>query len=326
MRLNFTLSVFLMLLTPVSFANTTDTKGKNPDRELVWLSVDKDKLRASLYTLPHFPGDPVLLQTFRIAIGKEKGDKVRQGDMKTPEGIYFTLYHVAEEDLQARERALGEKKYGRLAIPLDFPNIIDRMDGKTGNGIWLHGAGDDNRIASENVTEGCVAFYNDDIVKLKNWLVPQQGVVLISSDTKTVNRAEDRKSVHELTETWHQSWGNRDLKTYINFYSPRFEHEGKNKAAYEKYKSRVFRSYKDVNLKTSTLRVLTHEKYAIAIMNQTFKGDDRYHSQGRKVLYWQKENNEWKIVRETFAKISLSKLDISQPNLQTLGPVLSQKP
>jgi len=287
--------------------------------ELVWLSVVKDSLSATLYTLPSFPEEPVGLRTFRIAIGKEKGDKLRQGDNKTPEGIYFILSHVPEQQLRV-------SKYGRVAVPLDFPNLVDQISGKTGYGIWLHGAGDDNRIAAENVTEGCIAFYNDDIVKLKNWLVPKQGIVLISADNKQVNDVQDRKELVALTEDWFDSWAKRDLKRYMNFYSKNFKYQGKNKNAYENYKKRVFRSYESISLNTTTLRVLSHPKYAVAIMNQSFQGDDRYKSQGRKVLYWQKEDNEWKIIRETFDETSLSKLSLSEPNLQSLRPILTQKP
>jgi murein L,D-transpeptidase YafK len=285
---------------------------KDEEKELVWLSVDKENLRATLYTLPIFPENPVPLQSFRIAIGKEKGDKLRQGDNKTPEGIYFTVAHVPEHSLIVQ-------KYGRLALALDFPNLMDSLEEKTGYGIWLHGAGDDNRIAAENVTEGCVAFYNDDIVKLKHWLVPKQGLVLISHDAKHVNDLQERKEVHNLTQSWFQSWRERDLKKYIEFYSDRFEYEEKNKRAYEKYKSRVFRSYKNMTLTQSTLRVLSHPKYTVSVMNQSFNGDDRYISTGRKVLYWQKEAQGWKIVRETFLDISMQKLDLSDSKRHSLG-------
>jgi murein L,D-transpeptidase YafK len=286
--------------------------------ELVWLSVEKDSLRATLYTLPAYPKEPVPLQSFRIAIGKEKGDKVRQGDRKTPEGIYFAKPHVPERNLYV-------PKYGRLAVPLDFPNPLDHMLGKSGHGIWLHGAGDDNRIAAENVTEGCVAFYNNDIVKLKNWLIPDQGIVLISSDGKNVNSKQDLKDVSDRTRKWFENWQNRDLETYIDFYSEGFDYVGKNKAAYKNYKSRIFRSYKVMTLKTTTLRVLVHPKYAVAVMNQKFQGDRHYKSEGRKVLYWQKEDNQWKIVRETFSTESLSKRDLSEDSLQSLRPMLTQK-
>lgn len=314
-----TFRVFVLTLCFVSSTLFAEIKREPLEDELVWLSVEKNALRATLYTLPSFPKEPVSLQSFRIAIGREKGDKIRQGDNRTPEGIYFTLSHVPEENLRVN-------KYGRVAVPLDFPNLLDQIEGKTGYGIWLHGAGDDNRIAAENVTEGCIAFYNDDIVKLKKWLVPKQGIVLIAPDNTNVNQMQDRKEVVELTQQWFDSWSKRDVKRYIGFYSDRFKYDGKSKKAYEKYKTRVFRSYDSIHLKTTTLRVLSHPKYAVAVMNQTFRGDDRYRSQGRKVLYWQKEGTHWKIVRETFAHISLNKLSLSEHDLQTLRPILTQKP
>ncbi len=303
----------------LAFASPVVPESKSLADELIWLFVEKDSLRATLLTLPPLPLEPVALQSFRIAVGKEKGDKMRQGDHRTPEGIYFTLSHVPEQRLFV-------PKYGRVAVPLDFPNLLDQMDGRTGYGIWLHGAGNDNRIAAENVTEGCVAFYNDDIVKLKNWLVPQQGIVMISQDGKNVNAQLDRKEVGEFTEKWFTAWTNRNLTDYLSFYSKEFHHEGRNRQQFEKYKSRVFASYKTMNVVTTTLRVLTHPKYAVAIMNQTFKGDHRFHSQGRKVLYWRKEQGEWKITRETFSKTSLNKHNLSEHNLRSLRPLLTQKP
>lgn len=298
--------VFCFVFGQNIFAKETKS---SEERELVWLLVDKEKLSATLYTLPLFPKDPVSLQTFRIAIGKQRGDKNKRGDNKTPEGIYFTQHY---------RQNLYVKKYGNLAIPLDFPNVMDVMDNKTGYGIWLHGEGEENRVEAANVTQGCVAFYNNDILKLKSWLVPKQGMVLIAPDSKDVNLHEDRKQVHELTEQWIDSWSKRDLDRYMSFYSDKFSSERKNKAQYEKYKSRVFKSYKDMKVSMRTLRVLTHPKYAIAVMNQNFNGDNHYVSNGRKVLYWQKEAGSWKIVRETFADVSLSKLELTEANLNNL--------
>ena len=50
-----------------------------------------------------------------------------------------------------------------------------------------------------------------------------------------------------------------------------------------------------------TLRVITHPKYAVAVFNQDFRGDDRFVSVGRKILYWEKtQEGIWRIKREKF--------------------------
>ena len=37
-------------------------------------------------------------------------------------------------------------------------------------------------------------------------------------------------------------------------------------------------------------------------MNQDFNGDGRYVANGRKILYWTKSENGWKIAHEVFEK------------------------
>lgn len=313
-------SLTLLVSQAVLAATAVAVKEKvHLEDEVVWLFVNKESLTASLLTLPPFPQEPVELQSFRIAIGKEKGDKIQEGDNRTPEGVYFTLNHLPEQNLLVAQ-------YGRLAIPLDFPNVFDQLEGKTGYGIWLHGAGNDNRIASENVTRGCVAFYNDDIIKLRNWLTPRQGIVMISKDAESVNIGTERKEISDLTEQWYTSWDKRNLASYLDFYSDKFEHEKMDRAAFGKYKARVFASYKQMKVTTKAVRILTHPKYAVAIMNQTFQGDERYRSEGRKVLYWHREKGNWKILRETFSLTTLNKHTLSEDRLQSLRPLLTQRP
>ena len=55
---------------------------------------------------------------FKIAIGKEKGDKQFEGDNKTPEGIYFVNRIIDGKSLP--------EKYGPLALPINFPNAYDK--------------------------------------------------------------------------------------------------------------------------------------------------------------------------------------------------------
>lgn len=287
-------------------------KAQAVEKEIIWLAVDKSNLRAELRTLPEVETASKVLASFKIAVGKAKGDKLKQGDNRTPEGIYFALNHIKEDDLLI-------SKYGKTAIPLNFPNPVDKMDGKTGYGIWLHGAGNDDRIASENVTEGCVAFYNDDILKLKSWLRPYQGIVTIAKDLQEVNQKADVDAILLLTKDWIKSWGERNIDRYISHYSDSFSEAGRGKSAYRSYKKNVFKRYKKMDLDMDTVRVLTHPKYALAFMNQDFRGDKHFHSQGRKMVYWKKEAQGWKIIKEEFSNTPLSSFEFSVEELKKLN-------
>lgn len=264
------------------------------EKDMLFLLVDKDSLRADLKTWPQDPKDSEVLMSFRIAIGKEEGDKQVEGDNRTPEGIYFAQNLIDGRTLPA--------KYGPYAIPIDFPNPIDRALGKTGHGIWLHGVEEDKRIEEANVTEGCVAFYNADIDSLTHWLKPFQSVIVIAqSADEEVNQAKDLKAVRNATEKWYQAWQERNLEEYLAFYGERFRMRGMNAAAFAEYKGRVFRQYKEMTVEISDLRVFTHNQYAVAVFNQDFNGDDHYISKGRKMLYWMRGDDEsWSITNEIF--------------------------
>ena len=252
-------------------------------------------MRANLRTLaqPDTDKPSLLLRSFQIAAGKQAGDKQREGDNKTPEGIYFALPHIEADQLLT-------SKYGRRAIPLNFPNPIDQLENKTGYGIWLHGAGDDSRIADAKATEGCVAFYNADILRLKSWIRPHQSLVVIARDLDLVNQQKERWEVNDLTRQWLEAWQSQDLDRYMSFYSRDFSQGKRDRNTFRRYKERLFRSYRSIKIRNSGLWVLTHPKYAVSFMNQDFRGGRRFHSLGRKILYWIREQNSWKIIAEKF--------------------------
>jgi murein L,D-transpeptidase YafK len=195
---------------------------------------------------------------------------------------------------------------------------MDQVSGKTGYGIWLHGVGD-RRIDDARVTEGCVAFQNDEITALTQWLQPQHGLVVIARDASEVNRAEDVAEATKVTQEWIKSWATRDVPSYISHYSDDFNNNGKDRSAYENYKKSVFASYRQMKVNMSGIRVVTHSKYALAMMNQEFSGDNRFRSDGRKMIYLRKgSDGVWKIVREMFDNFAMRPVQFSTEDIAGL--------
>lgn len=305
------LSIAAMSAGGTSFAVVGESAVET-NQEMIVLTVDKSNNKAELRTLPDAPGASRVLRSFKIATGKVEGDKERQGDNKTPEGIYFTTGTIPSKQL-------APEKYGPLAIPLNFPNPMDQVSGKTGYGIWLHGVGD-RRIDDARVTEGCVAFQNSEITSLVQWLQPNHGVVVIAKNASEVNRPEDHQSVLRAATDWISAWANRDIKKYISFYATDFNNAGKDLSAYETYKRAVFGSYKNMSVKMSNLRAITHSKYALAMMNQDFSGDNRFRSDGRKMVYLRKDDSgSWKIVRELFDNFMMQPVRFTSEDIAGLN-------
>ncbi len=314
---NFFLMVSLFFF--LTFSSFSFGQEESESSELVYLSVSKSDRKAELSILPKPGGQARLISSYPVAFGKEDGDKVRQGDNRTPEGVYFTLHHIDGSQLPA--------KYGSYAIPLDFPNPIDINDGKTGYGIWLHGVDNASRIEAARVTEGCVAFYNQDIYTLSKWLRPYQGVVVITPDKTLMNKKEDVLNVARLTKDWANSWANRKLDNYLSYYHEKFMFLAKSLAQFSRYKKRVFQSYKKMTLRFDDIRVITHPKYAVSFMNQDFNGDNRFISVGRKILYWSRTGDgSYQILRESFQNNRFEKVGIktTEPTL-TSSEVLKKK-
>lgn len=118
-----------------------------------------------------------LLRTYPVKLGfNPVGDKVRQGDKRTPEGCYYicmknprSKYHLSlglsYPGIQDAERGLEHK----LITEADYHRIIERISRKSippwdtplGGEIFIHGGGE-----TWDWTYGCVALRNKDIEEL----------------------------------------------------------------------------------------------------------------------------------------------------------------
>lgn len=295
--------------------------------DIIMLVVDKNNLRAKLQTLPLAGEKPKVIKTFDVAMGKNKGDKVKEGDNKTPEGVYFVDGNIDGKKLPRR--------YGSLAITLDFPNPVDRHRKVTGTGIWLHGVETDLRVKQSRVTEGCVVFYNSDIRALKEWLPRNGSAVVIAQEMDQVNRPEDLEQLRKSVENWKNSWKTRQIGGYVESYHPDFTFRKMNRDGFRTYKNRVFNKYKKMLVDLTDVRLITHPKYAVTMMNQRFNGDDRYMSYGQKTIYWQKDSDgQWKIISEHFDRTPLRPvayseqkiLRLAQTDIQTIKGLLRYVP
>lgn len=125
--------------------------------------VEKTKRRLTL-----FSGDQILKQ-YKISLGREPvGPKIRAGDNRTPEGLYYIDYRIRESDFH-------------MALHISYPNQSDihrarQMGYSPGGSIMLHGLkNDDDEIAYYHGyfdwTQGCIAVTDSEIEEI--WrLVP----------------------------------------------------------------------------------------------------------------------------------------------------------
>ncbi|WBU64332.1 L,D-transpeptidase family protein [Paracoccus aerodenitrificans] len=118
--------------------------------------IEKSARRLSVYQRG------TVIRQYRIALGfAPEGDKIRQGDGKTPEGVF-------------KINRRNDRSQFHLSLGLDYPQAGDRERARQGGydpggDIFIHGQ--PNQIAegmrvSGDWTEGCIAIDNHQIEEL----------------------------------------------------------------------------------------------------------------------------------------------------------------
>lgn len=104
----------------------------------------------------------VRVRSFPVACGENYGDKEREGDRKTPEGLFWVQEIVDTAPWSAAaaatlpDPAAYRSPYGPRFIRLLTPPHT---------GIGIHGTNDDASVGSR-ASAGCVRLHNDDLMAL----------------------------------------------------------------------------------------------------------------------------------------------------------------
>ena len=243
---------------------------------------------------------------YRCSTGENEGPKSKQNDRKTPEGIYFFIRSYVKKNLSPI--------YGARAFPLDYPNPMDKKEGKEGYGIWFHGT---NKPLKPRDTNGCIVLDNHNIDQLANYIKLHDTPVIISSRIDMVRPEKlkkEKKSLEKIIEDWRRAWERKEIDKYMSFYSRRFTAQGKDWEMWKRYKSRLANQYKKIRVEINNLQLLRNDHLILARFNQRYK-TEVFSSEGEKRLFIQKNSNEWKIVGEVFEGADKVKVATKRPTV-----------
>ena len=159
-----------------------------------------------------------------MSIGQGGVGKQTAGDQRTPLGIYFVTEQL--------ETTRMHEKYGVTAFPLDYPNAWDRRNGRTGDGIWIHGVDPRGGVRPPLDTDGCIALPNERLAALEQSFESNVTPVLIARDlawSDPTAVAEVRDSLEKAVARWARGLEQGDMYTYLDAYDDSFRHWGMNK-------------------------------------------------------------------------------------------------
>lgn len=181
----------------------------------VKMAIAVDTSRARLYLFENSPKGMRLVSDNYVSVGKQGVDKLVEGDQRTPLGVYFISDRIGAASL--------EDRFGAGALPLNYPNAYDKLKGRTGSGILLHGVPSNTYARPPLDSDGCVAMSNEDLLRLAARIPLLDTPVVITRQVQWVSpdrTAAARQAFVDTLDRWKAARLQADLDALGGFYRP----------------------------------------------------------------------------------------------------------
>jgi murein L,D-transpeptidase YafK len=256
-----------------------------------------DAKRSRLYVYENLGGQLKFVTDYYVSQGKLGVNKLRAGDQKTPLGVYYITRRLAGARLP--------DFYGAGALPINYPNEWDKMNGRSGSGIWLHGTPSDSFSRPPLSSDGCVVLSNPDLHKLYGSVEIGKTPVVITDHVEFVSKAKwdtERNTAAKLLETWRRDVESMNPARLLSNYSRHFKSAlGENLDTWFGKQQHFLPGVRSLAL---TVKDTTFFLYPGQedMMVGTFTQEatiGKIKQVVRKRQYWTREGSQWKIVSES---------------------------
>jgi murein L,D-transpeptidase YafK len=253
-----------------------------------------DSRRSRLYVFENVGGRPQYVADYYVTLGKNGMEKTREGDQKTPIGVYHVTANLPRQKLT--------DFYGAGAFPINYPNAWDKRLGRNGHGIWLHGTPSDTYSRPPRASDGCIVLANADLEAVGRSVQIGLTPVIIADEIDWTDAAAleaDRKSLADTFEAWRAAWESRDTARYLGHYAPRFHSEDQDLAAWSEHKRKVNAGKSWIKVAASRVAMFQdpREKFVVVSFDQDYRSNNLSNVM-RKRQYWVKNDGRWRILYE----------------------------
>jgi len=259
------------------------------------LALVLDSTKSTLFVFENTGKIPRYVADYYVTIGKNGMEKLREGDKKTPVGVYRVVSRLPKDKLT--------DFYGSGAYPISYPNEWDLMRGRDGHGIWLHGTPRDTYSRPPRASDGCIVLTNQDLETLAAKLQIGSTPIVIADSIDWAKPAEVESIRSELAsaiEDWRHDWESRNTDAYLRHYARKFTSNGLNLTQWSAQKYQVNSAKSWIRIKVSDMSLLLYpgkEEMAVATFDQDYDSSNLSHRMMKR-QYWIRENSKWRIVFE----------------------------
>ena len=254
-----------------------------------------DSTKSTLFVYENSGKTPRYVADYYVTIGKNGLEKFREGDKKTPVGVYNVVSQLPKERLT--------DFYGKGAYPLSYPNEWDRIRGRDGHGIWLHGTPRDTYSRPPRASDGCIVLTNEDLETLSSKLQIGSTPIIIADTIEWAKPDEIdtlRADLAVAIESWRRDWESRNTDSYLRHYSKQFSSNGLNWSQWAAQKHQINASKDWIKVQVTNMSLLLYpgkEQMAVATFEQDYASSN-LSNRMLKRQYWIREDNTWRILLE----------------------------
>ncbi|MBT7698616.1 MAG: L,D-transpeptidase [Desulfobacterales bacterium] len=263
--------------------------------------VEKDTQKLFLF---EFDGSYRKIFSMDCSTGESSGPKKLSGDKRTPEGVYFFIKEHKERDLS--------ESYGSGAFPTDYPNILDKIKGKNGNAIWLHGLG---KPMKPRDTQGCVALKNQDLDKVKKYVDLNRTPIIIEEKLSYVplnSMAETGEKISAFISAWNDTFVNGTYHQYLEYFDSDYFPEISWWTEWKNLKENINDLNIDIKIKRAS--IYKHKDVYVVLFDHVIKSGEKEINAGTRKLFLSYDDEHLKIITEEF-QIKPDKKDNNNPLL-----------
>ncbi len=254
-----------------------------------------DSSKSTLFVFENSDEGLRYVADYYMSVGKNGTDKLREGDKRTPLGVYHVTSKLTPDKLT--------DFYGVGAFPINYPNEWDRLRGRDGYGIWLHGTPFDTYSRPPRASDGCVVLSNEDMTELDQYINPGATPVIITDGIEWIRQKDIGNIRHELTgqlEQWRRDWESRETAAYLQHYSIRFSADGTDLEQWSARKHRVNAAKSWIKVGISDLSIVLYPgdaSLAVVSFKQDYTSSNLDNIMNKR-QYWIHEGDRWKILYE----------------------------
>ena len=254
--------------------------------------VEKKSQTLFLYTQK---GDELSV-SFQVdcSTGEAPGMKLKAGDKKTPEGVYFLIDEYEDRYLTPI--------YGKKAFPTDYPNLVDKREGKKGSAIWIHGT---NKVLKPMDSNGCVTLENEDILKLAEYItLDSTPVIMVEeieyADPDDLDKIKSRISA--LLDRWKMALKKESYHVFLSFYSPTYLPDIQWWEDWTIVREQIHGLDPGFELTIERPGLYRHGDLIVVLFDSYLKLNNEKLFLGKRKLFFKSQEEQFKIVGDTFQR------------------------